>query len=277
MQRLDDIGRGKGIVFSPDFSAPGNRQFYEKLGFAYFEDARWLNIIEQIRLHNQRSDNKVETLILETHGTNGNGLKVQQSAWRRAPRSYISVGALQERLEPLGVRLCIIAACNSGRLFRPEIYNRLNPHPGDPLFLPPTDGIINSSPGFNPSHSRVLMARRAESNIDATSEGVSTELSLTAQTLLGLRGEPRAPVAAGTAKPRVIRFVVSNTLIQLLLHNPPVQMTASGYDNDKSHRDLSDVESDRLFEKFVRFINQIAERQYQSWHPAQANAAAAQP
>src|SRR5436853_7399479 len=47
-QRLADIGRGKGVVFSPDFSAPGNREFYEKLGFAYFEDPRWSNVIEQI-------------------------------------------------------------------------------------------------------------------------------------------------------------------------------------------------------------------------------------
>src|SRR5205085_8740518 len=113
MQRLDDIGRGKGIVFSPDFSAPGNREFYEKLGFAYFEDARWLNIIEQIRRHNDSSANKIETLIIESHGTNGNGLKLQQSERPRALRSYISVGALQEQLEPLGVRLCILAACNS--------------------------------------------------------------------------------------------------------------------------------------------------------------------
>src|SRR5262249_17688441 len=45
---LSDIGRGKAIVFSPDFSAPGNRKFYQGLGFTYFEEADWQNIISQI-------------------------------------------------------------------------------------------------------------------------------------------------------------------------------------------------------------------------------------
>jgi hypothetical protein len=263
-QRLDQIGRGKGIVFSPDFSAPGNREFYEKLGFAYFEDARWLNVIQQIRRHNTLSDNRIETLILETHGTNGHGLKLQQSESPRAPRSYISVGALQERLEPLGVRLCVVAACNSGRLFRPQIYKRLNPQPGDPLFLPPTAGIINSSPGFDPAQSHVIMMRRAASNIDSTSEGLSSELSPVAQTLLGLRGDAALHAAARTAGRRVIRFVVSNTLIQLLLHDPPIQLTTTGYAEQKSRDELADAESDALFDKLVSFINHIAERQYQT-------------
>jgi hypothetical protein len=276
-QRLTDIGRGKGVVFSPDFSAPGNREFYEKLGFAYFEDARWLNVIEQLRRHNAVSDDKVETLILETHGTNGNGLKLQQSEAPRAPRSYISVGALQERLEAIGVRLCVIAACNSARLFRPQIYRRLNPRPGDPLFLPPTAGIINSSAGFKPSQSHVVMARRAASNIDSTSEGDSSELSPVAQGLLGLRGDAATPAAATTDARRVIRFVVSNTFIQLLLHDPPLQLTATGYAERKSHEEMADAESNILFEKFVRFINRVAERQHQAQQqaspPAQADAA----
>jgi hypothetical protein len=236
----------------------------------------WLNVIEQIARHNQTSDDKIETLILETHGTNGNGLKLQQSAAPRALRSYISIGALQERLEPLGVRLCIVAACNSGRLFRPQIYKRFNPHPGDPLFLPATAGIVNSSPGFDPSASRVQVARRAESNIDSTSDGLSSELSPVAQTLLGLRRDAPAQAAARSERPRVIRFVVSNTLIQLLLHDPAVRLTATGYDNDKSHKELPDAVSDRLFEKFVHFINQVAARQYQASRSAQAAAAVPQ-
>jgi hypothetical protein len=273
-QQLTDIGRGKGVVFSPDFSAPGNREFYEKLGFAYFEDARWLNVVQQIRRHNAMSNNKIETLILETHGTNGNGLKLQQSGSPRAPRSYISVGALQERLEAAGVRLCIVAACNSGRLFRPQIYKRLNPRPGDPLFLPPTAGIINSSPGFEPSQSHVVVARRATSNIDSTSEGLSSEFSPLVQRLLGLRGGVAGNAAAAMNKPRVIRFVVSNTLIQLLLRDPQVRLTAVGYDNDKSHRDMPDAESDILFEKFVSFINHLAELQQPTADPAKADPAA---
>jgi len=53
--RLSDIGRGKGIIFSPDFSARGNREFYERLGFAYFEDASWHRILNQIKAHNSSS------------------------------------------------------------------------------------------------------------------------------------------------------------------------------------------------------------------------------
>jgi hypothetical protein len=274
-ERLTDIGRGKGVVFSPDFSAPANREFYEKLGFAYFEDPRWSNVIEQIRRHNESSPDKIETLIVESHGTNGNGLKLQQSERPRALRSYISVGALQEQLEPLGVRLCVLAACNSARLFRPQIYKRLNPHPRDPLFLPPTAGIVNSSPGFDPARSRVVMARRAVSNVDSTSEGWSSELSPAAQTLLGLRSETRLTAAA--SKPRVIRFVVSNTLIQMLLHDPPVQLTTSGFEERKSRLELSDAQSDLLFQKFIRFINRVAEREaraeasHSTIHPAKEN------
>jgi hypothetical protein len=274
-QRLSDIGRGKGIVFSPDFSAPGNREFYEKLGFAYFEDPRWQNVIEQIRRHNETANNKIETLIIETHGTNGNGLKLQQSERPRALRSYISIGALQEQLEPAGVRLCVLAACNSARLFRPQIYKRLNPHTRDPLFLPATAGIVNSSADFDPARSRVVMARRAQSNIDSTSEGWTNELSPIAQALLGLRSETRRVAAKPTAKPRAIRFVVSNTLIQMLLHDPPVELTSTGFEERKSRVELSDAQSDVLYQKFVRFINRVAEREARAARAASVPAATA--
>jgi hypothetical protein len=33
MNRLRDIGHAKAVIFSPDFAAPGNRLFYESLGF----------------------------------------------------------------------------------------------------------------------------------------------------------------------------------------------------------------------------------------------------
>jgi hypothetical protein len=191
-------------------------------------------------------------------------LKLQQSERPRALRSYISVGALQERLEPLGVRLCVLAACNSARLFRPQIYKRLNPHTRDPLFLPPTAGIVNSSPGFDPARSRVVVARRAVSNVDSTSEGWSSELSPAAQALFGLRNAARPTGQAATSKPRVIRFVVSNTLIQMLLHDPPVQLTTIGFEERKSRLELSDAQSDVLFQKFIRFINRVAGREYRA-------------
>src|SRR5437867_2487935 len=125
-KKVSEIGRGIGVVFSPDLSVENNCRFYEALGFACFQDADWTNILTGIHTFNLLNpDRRIGTLILETHGTNGNGLKVQQSYDPAAQRSYISVGALQERLENDGVFYVIISACNSGRLLRPAIYNHL--------------------------------------------------------------------------------------------------------------------------------------------------------
>ena len=35
-QRVGEIGRGVGVVFSPDLSVAGNCRFYQSLGFACF-------------------------------------------------------------------------------------------------------------------------------------------------------------------------------------------------------------------------------------------------
>src|SRR5262249_7526408 len=98
--RVSDIGRGIGVVFSPDLSVTGNCRFYQSLGFACFQDADWSRILDQIHRHNAtHPGQRIYTLVLETHGTNGNGLKLQKSYAPTAERSYIAVGALQERLE----------------------------------------------------------------------------------------------------------------------------------------------------------------------------------
>ena len=267
IERLSDIGKHKAVIFSPDFAQPGNREFYEKLGFLYVQDASWPKALNQIVARNYwHPEDPIDTIILETHGTNGNGLKLQTGPALRAARSYISVGALQERLEGLGVRLCVIGACNSGRLFRPEIYKTLNPHPGDPLFLPATLGIINASQGYDPSKSKMLVVRRAESEIETTSDGDTSELSPIARSVLGL--EPR--VSTGVA--RSVRFAVSNLLIQLLTHDPRLELTSSGYANEKSRNDLTEDESDELFQRLVAFIDNIATRQYQIAHANRATA-----
>src|SRR5438045_3050963 len=176
--RLSEIGHGVGIVFTPDLSVPGNCRFYASLGFACFEDADWTNVLDDIRLHNIfHPENRIRTLILETHGTNGNGLKVQRSYAPNADRSYISVGALQERLEPDGIRYIIISACNSGRLLRPSIYRALDPNPGDKLFLPATCGIVGASNSFDGSRSRVTIITPASSHIETSLAGKVRELA----------------------------------------------------------------------------------------------------
>src|SRR5205085_7866178 len=79
-KKVSEIGRGIGVVFSPDLSVKDNCRFYQALGFACFQDADWSNILTGIHTFNLlHLDRRIGTLILETHGTNGNGLKVQQS------------------------------------------------------------------------------------------------------------------------------------------------------------------------------------------------------
>ena len=259
--RLSDIGRGKAVIFSPDFAASGNRQFYEMLGFLYIEDASWQKALNQIIARNYwHPEDRIESIFLETHGTNGNGLKLQAGLARGARRSYISIGALLEKLEGLRVRLCVIGACNAGRLFRPEIYKTLNPRPGDRLFLPATLGIVNASANYDPTTSKIIVVRRAESEIETTSDGYTSELSPRARTILGLDKPAR-----GRESPN-LHFVVSNLLIQMLIHDPRLKLTASGYANAKSRTDLSNAESEVLFERFLSYINQVAEREYQIAH-----------
>src|SRR5512134_2520137 len=85
-----ESGRGVAIVFSPDLSVPGNCDFYSALGFACFEDTDWTRVLAAIRDHGE-----MRVVVLETHGTNGHGLKLQRSKDPQAERSYVSVAALQ--------------------------------------------------------------------------------------------------------------------------------------------------------------------------------------
>jgi hypothetical protein len=264
--QLSQIGRGIGIVYSPDFSMRGNRQFYEKLGFAYFENPGWQNVLKQIADHNSSAQEaKIQTLIIETHGTNGEGLKLQAGPARTAPRSYISIAALKEKLEPTGIRLVILAACNAGRLFRPKIYETLNPLVEDPLFLPPTLGIINASPDFDPATNDVIVARRVESHLETTNEGNANELSPTAQALMGLRVPAARRAKRASAAPS-LTFAVSDMLIELLTHDQRLHLVASGYDTVKSRDDYSENASEDMYDKFVAYINGVAVRQYQIAH-----------
>ncbi len=143
---LCDIGRGKGIVFSPDLSEPGNREFFRALGFAYFEDPDWRKVLRQLNAYNQsHPEDPVEVLLVQSHGTNGDALKLQNGNQPDALRSYISAGALLENLEGSGVHTCLLAACNAGRLFRPENYHTVKVGEGNNLFEPATLGIVSTN------------------------------------------------------------------------------------------------------------------------------------
>ncbi|HKS22850.1 MAG TPA: hypothetical protein VJZ76_08645 [Thermoanaerobaculia bacterium] len=253
--RVNDIGRGVGVVFSPDLSVPGNCRFYQSLGFACFQDASWEDVLEQIHTHNVLyPERRIATLVLETHGTNGNGLKLQDSYDPAARRSYIAVGALQERLEPEGIYFVIISACNSGRLLRPDIYNALDPNNGDKLFLPATAGIVNASPGFDSVHSPVMIITPSSSHIETTLVANVKELSAAAR---------RAITAS--AKAQWIRpptdFAISDMMVQMLTRDSHLELAVNKYVDELSRTIQPQDTSERNFTRFVNYVNAVAKRQ----------------
>ena len=103
---VSETGRGIAIVFSPDLSVEGNCSFYSALGFTCFDGADWGVLLDAITAHNHDPEAvPIRTVVLETHGTNGNGLKLQRGHDEQDERSYVSVGALEERLSEAGCRL----------------------------------------------------------------------------------------------------------------------------------------------------------------------------
>jgi len=251
---LSDLGKGIAIVFSPDLSVPGNCRFYTALGFACFEDTDWSRVLEGIRRYNaSHPDRYVRTLVLETHGTNGNGLKLQESKDPTAERSYISVGALQERLEPEGLCYILISACNSGRLLRPSIYRDLDPNPGDKLFLPASCGIINASGNWDPALSRVAVITPASSNVEMTVVGSVRELTKRARKRVN-----DSALAAGIKPPK--QFVISDMVMLIISGNKNLRLREGGHVEDLSKVKSSATVSERLFRRFVKEIDARARR-----------------
>lgn len=260
--RVSEIGRGVGVVFSPDLSVPGNCRFYQALGFACFQSSRWEDVLEQIHTHNVLyPERRISTLVLETHGTNGNGLKLQDSYDPAAGRSYISVGALQERLEPDGIYYVIISACNSGRLLRPDIYNALDPNNGDKLFLPATYGIFNASPGFDAAHSPVLIITPSSSHIETTLVGTVKELPVATR---------RAVLASAKALylPPPADFAVSDMMVQMIVRDPRLQLAANHYVDQLSREIQPEDRSEQNFRRFVTYLKAVTARQNVGAAPA---------
>jgi hypothetical protein len=260
--RLSELGHGVGIVFSPDLSVPGNCRFYTALGFACFQDADWTRVLDDIRTYNIfHPENRVRTLILETHGTNGNGLKLQRSYNPKADRSYISVGALQEHLEPDGIRTIIVSACNSGRLLRPAIVRSLDPHPNDKLFLPATCGIVNASGDYDLSRSNIVVATPASSHIETTLAGTVRELAPVTRRVLELSAK-----AHNVTLPK--EFAVSDILMQIVLRDPRLQLATGAYVDELSKVIQPESMSEGLFHAFVSYLNSVAAREAPYLPPA---------
>lgn len=255
-RQVSEIGRGVGVVFSPDLSVAGNCRFYESLGFACFQDADWEKVLDAVHRHNVLyPERRIFTLILETHGTNGNGLKLQTSYDPGASRSYISAGALQQRLEPEGIYYVIISACNSGRLLRPAIYNQLDPNNGDKLFLPATKGIVNASPDFVASRSAVMIVTPESSHIETTLVGKIAELSPSAR-----RAITDSAKSLGITPPT--EFAVSDMMTAMLTRDSQLQLSSGSYVDELSRAAAPVDRSEQLFAKFVRYVNAVAAKQY---------------
>lgn len=253
--RIDAVGHGIGVVFSPDLSVRNNCRFYETLGFACFEESDWWRVIDDVHRHNALyPENRIHTLVLETHGTNGNGAKLQVSYAPTADRSYISVGALQERLGPEGVENVIISACNSGRLLRPEIYAQLDPNNGDKLFLPPTRGIVNASAGFDARLSRVTILTPRDSHIETTIVGRIAELRPATRRALLAAAKPKGIILPA-------EFAVSDIMVQLITRDSHLRLVANQYVNQLSEEIASVDRSEVNFKRFVTYLNAVAARQ----------------
>jgi len=246
--RLEELGRHKALVFSPDIAAKGNREFYELLGFQYYESPSWEEVITGLRDYNRaHPENQIQELFAETHGCNGNGLKLQDSYDPAARRSYVSLGGLQERLEGTRVEQIILSACNTGRLFRPEIYKTLDLMVKDRTVLPATLGVLNASPDFDPTQSGVEFVRRADSRIELTSEGYYRELPALVRRELGL---------PANSKP----FIVSNMFMQMMLGDPRLKLTNTGYVSELSGRTEDESTNEAIYQNFLRLLRRLAEK-----------------
>jgi len=252
---LEDLGAGVGIVFSPDLSVKDNCRFFQSLGFACFESADWLEVLGDIHAYNlDNPGRRIRTLILETHGTNGNGLKLQAGKEPADDRSYISVGGLQEMLEPVGVRYIILSACNSGRLLRPEIYLRLNRDPGDKLFLPATKGIIDATPDFDPKKNNSTVITPGSSHIETTLVGSLRELAPATRDAIAAAAKKR-----GLMLPK--QFAISEMLIEMLTRDPQLDLRTGEHVEELSKEQTSPEASERLFHAFVSHLDFVAARQ----------------
>jgi hypothetical protein len=252
---LEDIGNGVGIVFSPDLSVPSNCRFYQAMGFACFDSADWLEILSAIHANNiDDRGRRIRTLILETHGTNGEGLKVQTGKGAKDERSYISVGALQEWLEPVGVKHVIVSACNSGRLLRPEIYLKLNRNNGDKLFLPATRGIIDASDLFDPKRNDITVITPGASQIETTVVGKISELAPATRKALEAAAKER-----GVTLPN--QFAVSEMFIKMLTRDPSLELRTGAWVEELSKVQTSPQGSERIFNAFLSHLNGVATRE----------------
>jgi hypothetical protein len=241
---LTAIGRGVAIVFSPDLSLENNCAFYQRLGFVCYASPSWEDVVDDIGRRNAsaRPEEAISVVILEAHGTQGNGLRLQTSSARNARRSYAAVGALQERLGAAGVRDCILAACNSRRLLRPAIHDTLD---RERLFLPATIGIMNAA-GRDAGETGLRLLARADSHIEGITVARTDELSPPTLRALGLEDD------------EPMTFVVSDIFVQLVTGDPSLDLREATPVDRLKLVTPEDADAESLFARFVEHLDRLA-------------------
>lgn len=238
---IRSVGRGVAVVFSPDLSVGNNCAFYERLGFACYASASWETVLEDIRCRNAsaKPEDAISLVILEAHGTYGNGLKLQTSTAKKAGRSYAAIGAVTERLAAAGVRTAVLAACNARRLLRPEIYHQLD---STRLFLPATLGILNG----DGKQTNLRLLTRADSHIESLSMGNTGELS------------PSTLRALDLPEGEAMTFVVSDMLVQLVTRDPSLDLRPATPVKQLKLVTPEDQYADDLFARFVAHLDRLS-------------------
>ena len=143
------------------------------------------------------------------------------------------------------IERAILGACNTGRLYRPEIYKKLDMAVKDPTVLPATLGVVNASPNFDPSKSPVELIRRIESRLEQTSEGKYHELPESVRRALDL---------TDLTKP----FTVSNMFIQTILGDGRLRVTSAGFVRTVSKETESESDNEAIFQSFLKFLDDLA-------------------
>jgi hypothetical protein len=242
---ISNLGRGAGLVFSPDLATPQTCAVYERLGFRCFVDSSWAAIVRAVAEVNARGGREgISLLILEVHGSGGNGLKLQDGRLPSDGRSYAALGAIEQRFGGARIRYCIVDACNSRRVARASIRDELRLVP-DRLVLPATHGVLNATP-LSPASRLALLVTRDVSRLEIFTEGSVEDLS------------PRTRKALGLAGSVSMRFVVSDLLSQLVTDDPELHLQLVTPTETVVRRAKPYNESEQLFQRFVQHLDRLA-------------------
>jgi hypothetical protein len=243
--RLGTIGEGTAIIFSPDLAPSSTCAFYSRLGFLCIRDASWASVVSTIDAANRRSGKRpaIRTVIIESHGANGNALKLQDGRREADKRSYASVAALDERLYASGVHTCIINACNAGRLFRPEVYRQLDRWTFDRLLLPATAGWLLPSRAYDRTAPRVAFLIPRLNQLQS--------LTLANVGELDARTRERLRLDKGA-------YVISDTLIQLLTEDDRAAVVPAKATYTLARTSLSAHRGEQLLRAFHAWLSERA-------------------